>query len=666
MAVGWALLRRIVSIAGVAAMLVALAPHATADPVAGDSVLAAPTLSLKAVGTDDTISFYGESSSTTLSIPVPAGLTPVELDATVNLPFSMRYGLLSVTQDDRLISKTGLPLTDSTPIAIPLDDALVVNNSMTVTLTLTGLADDGFCLDQLHPVQLVNGSIRYAGTEAVPTTVADFLPPILNKLTIAVPAAPSQSESDAAVQLAASLVARYRSQAPSVALVTLADGATTLPNPPGPMERQIIIKEGANDGVSLIGTNNVPALLISAPPDKLTDRTRLLTNSALKMALSTTVVASQLAPSAPLPGNSATLAQLNQHTLTTTGVSPTINIALDQTQFGHPTQGFRVHLTGSYTPVPADLGSRLTASVGGEIIGIWPTDSSGLIDHWVDIPDRLVLRYTNLAVQVETSGDTGRCNEFRPISLTINDSSVVEGTPARPPLQQGFSALPQALMPKMKIGIGANSFADTVRATQIVVGLQQMSPTPLSTSVTSLKDAIDSKDPAILVSPDGWTDTSITLPVSANDRSLTVTSPGSGDQNTTLTLQPGIRFGSLQTVFDGNRSLVIATSNGASDQLDRLLGWLDGDPQRWRGVTGDAIIAAAGQDPLVVSGRSPASIYGPPAAEDAQASTTARSHTATWVAIGVIAAVAVGAGLIWRRNRRSRPVDHSSPRHSDE
>ena len=114
-----------------------------------------------------------------------------------------------------------MPLTDLAPLVIPLEGAQVVDKSVTLTLALTVLPDDGFCLDQLNPVEFANGSVRYAGTEVAPKTVAEFLPPILRKLTIAVPSPPSKAESDAAVQLATSLVSRYRSQAPQVVLVRL-------------------------------------------------------------------------------------------------------------------------------------------------------------------------------------------------------------------------------------------------------------------------------------------------------------------------------------------------------------------------------------------------------------------------------------------------------------
>ncbi|MGB1222921.1 MAG: hypothetical protein ACPHCN_02115, partial [Mycobacterium sp.] len=354
----WRLLRRLGALLGVTAMLVVAAPCAAADDGA---LLDAPTLSLADLGSGATLSFYGETSSTTLSFPVPAGLVPVTLNTTLDFPFNLRSGILTVMQDDRIISRLGLPLADLAPFIIPLDGVNVVNGSVTMTLKLTALPEDGYCLDDSAAVNLIRGSVTYAGIEVAPTTVADFLPSILRAVTIAVPSTPSQAESDAAVQLATALASRYRSQAPRIALVPLADGATTLDGPSLPMERQIIIKEGPDEGLSLMGDAGVPELFISGPPDKLTNQTRLLTDSSLGMAVSRKAIADKLHPNPWLPGNSATLAQLRQPGLTSVGPAPQVNIALDQTQFGHPTQGFRVHLLGSHTPVPAALGAQLTA-----------------------------------------------------------------------------------------------------------------------------------------------------------------------------------------------------------------------------------------------------------------------------------------------------------------
>ncbi|HEX9833561.1 MAG TPA: hypothetical protein VGA66_10835, partial [Mycobacterium sp.] len=543
------LLSQVVAFTAAVAMLMLIAPPADAQPDDGPAPAVATTLSLADVGSETTLWLYGDTGSTTFSFPAPVGLNPETLNATLNLPFRMRSGTLSVTQGDRLISKVDLPPTDFAPMVIPLNSVEVADDSVTVTLRHTALAEDGFCLDQENPIGLSNASITYSGTELAPTTVADFLPSIVRTLTIGVPDPPSQAESDAAVQLAAALRNRYRNQAPQVVLVPLANNVITIDGPPQPMERRIIIKEGLDNGLSLSGGPDAQ-LLISGPPDELTTQTRLLTDPSLSMAVSTKVVADKLRFNPVLPGDSTTLAQLGQPTLSNVGVAPQVGIALDQTRFGHSTQGTRVHVMGSHTPVPAEVGARMTASIDDEIFDSWPSGADGNIDHWINVPDRLVARYTNLVVGVDTSGDFGRCTEFRPITLTINGSTVVESTIAAPPIPPGFLSMPQALMPRIRVGINENNFADTARATQIVVGLQRLSVVPLLTEVSSLQEAIDGTDPAVLISADGWSNEKITLPVSDKDQRLTLVGLNGDDQESTLALDPGIRFGSLQTVVD--------------------------------------------------------------------------------------------------------------------
>lgn len=653
---GITLLGRLAALGAAVVMLIWSTPVVNAQPppapAAGDPL----TLPLADVGGDATLAFYGTTDSPSVYIPVPVGLFPTSLNVTVDLPFNMRSGTLTVTQDDRLIGQLGLPLTDLAPLVIPLDGVEVVDESVSVNLTLTALADDGYCLDTDHPINFFNNSVTYVGEELAPTAIADFLPPILRVVTIGVPATPSEYESEAAVQLAAALAARFRSQSPQVVLVPLADGATTFGNPPQLFERRIVIKEGPEDGVSLVGSG-MPDLLISGPAEKLTNNARLLSHGALKMAVSTTVVPGDVPfVSAPLPGNLATLTELSRSNLTAAGVAPRVSIGLDQTRFGHPTQAFRVHLMGTHTPVPAALGSRMTASVGGEVIGSWPTEASGAIDQRVDIPDRLVQRLTNLNVGIETSGATGYCGDFRPIRLEVNGNTLVESTPAKPPIPPGFESLPQALMPQMLVGMSANSFADTARATQIAVGLQTLSASPLSFDVTSLEQAIGGDDPAVLISADGWTDSSIPLPVSSEDGRLNLMGVANGGEetDTTLSLDPGIQFGSLQTMFDGERSLLIATSNGAAGQLDQLLSWLASEPARWSGLRGNAVVAVAGREPELVPDSTAFSVYGPPTSTTSQESSGSSDGMSPWWAlVGVGGAVAVGIIAFRLGTRRS-------------
>lgn len=192
--------------------------------------------------------------------------------------------------------------------------------------------------------------------------------------------------------------------------------------------------------------------------------------------------------------------------------------------------------------------------------------------------------------------------------------------------------------------MGNDAFADTARAASVLVGPQRMSALPIDTVVMPLQQAIDSSNPAILISADGWSDQRITLPVGAESGELAVEGIDGSTGQTTLTLDPGQRFRSLQTVLDGQRTLLIATSNGAPEQLDSLLAWLDAVPARWSKLSGNAVISPPGRDPVTIT------------AEDSQQPMTPAEDgdgvPYWWIGAGLVAMVVAGTGLVLWRSRR--------------
>ncbi len=545
------------------------------------------------------------------------------------------------------MSRVPLPGGDQLPIVVPITGVKVVNNAASLTIRSNLVPVEGNCLEPTNPLRLTRAAIRYEGLQTPPATVAEFLPPVLRKLTVYTAAAPTNVESEAAIRLATAVVARYGKQNPEIALVSLADGQTDVPESPSPMERQVIIREAPEAAVGLRGASGVPWLLISGPTNQLVNQARLLSSNVAGLAVSSDAVVGPLRSMPQLPPDVTTIRALGQPGVTATALNPQVSIALDQTRLGRSAQDVRVHLRGSYTPLPSSVSGSVVAVVNGDTIDHWTTDNSGVIDRWVAIPDRLLQRYTNLGVRIDIAGNTGRCGEFQPISLTIDGDSPVESSRADPPLPAGMQSMPQALMPRMEIGLGRDTFADTRRALSILVGLQRMSALPMDVAVKPLQEAIDSPNPAVLIAADGWSDPSITLPVSADVAGQLKVAAIDGSDKTTLTLKPGQRFGSLQTVLDGRRPLLIATSNGAPEQIDAVLDWLGADPLRWSQLNGTAVLAPAGRDPVT---------YGSDASASPEVPVDEReSQPYWWLGAGVVAAVLVGAGLIWWRSRRTAP-----------
>ncbi len=606
------------------------------------SLANSPTLSLRTIGMDSTISLYGIEGVQTLSVPVQPGLLPTELAATAVLPVNAIGGTLEISQDERIISRVPLP-PDREPVVIPLAGARIVDNAVTVLVRSYLDLPEGYCVfDANNPLRLTGAEIRYAGQETAPTTVADFLPPVLQRLTVAVPADPSQAEADAAVRLATAIVARYGTQRPEVDVI--AADVTAL-RPPVPLERQIVIREGGSAGVGLQGPNAVPWLLISGSAGELGNQARLLSNDLSQLAVQSEAVAGPLSTVPQLPSDRTTIRQLGQPGVTATDVAnPRVTIPLDQTRIGRSVRDVRVHLQGSYTPLPAGMAGQVTVGVAGETVARWATEPSGRIDRWIDVPQRLVQRYTNLDVAVQAAGNTGRCGEFQPITLTIDGESAVETLRADPPTRLGFQALPQALMPRIEVGIDED-LDDLRRAVQIVTGLQRLSGLPFDTAVMSRDAAIGSVNPAIVVSPDGWNDDRVELPVQVDANGvITVENVDGAGTSSTLALDPAVGFGSLQVTYTGGRTLLVATSSKAPVELDRLLSWLDAEPGRWSGLTGDAVVAMPGREPIELT---------TPAATDTVA---AGNDKTPYLAIGVgaLALLALGTSAVILRGRRSR------------
>ncbi|OLP01726.1 hypothetical protein BVU76_13495 [Mycolicibacterium porcinum] len=615
---------------------------ATAAPGDDPSLVSSPTLNLRTLGVDPDIALYGLQGSQTLTIPVPRGLTPAELTGTVQLPVNTRGGALEVTQDQRVLSRVPLP-PDQAAITVPLAGARVVGNAVTVQLNSYLTMPDGYCAYELHnPLRLINSDVRFTGLEQPPTVIADFLPPVLDKLTLFVPPNPSRSESDAAIRVATAVVARYSFQRPAVDIVTTDGGPVAAPQP---LERQVIVREGDAPGLSLQGPNTVPALLISGPAGEVTNQARLLSSDISKLAVQSKAVVGPLSNTPQLPAEHTTIRQLGQPGVNATAlVNPRVTIPLDQTRFGRTVHDVRIHLQGSYTPLPAGIAGQVVVGIGGQTIDRWSTEANGRIDRWVDVPDRLLQRYTNLDVAIEAAGNTGRCGEFQPLRLTIDGETPVESKLAKPPVPVGFQSLPQALMPRVEVGMD-DGFADLRRAVQILTGLQRLSSRPFEAEVRSVADAVASSNPALLISAEGWNDKRIALPVAVDSEGvITVEDVDGSGNSSTLTLDPKVGFGSLQSVYTGGRSVLIATSSNAPAELDRLLGWLGGDVERWSGLSGNAALAMPGREPFTLT---------TPVAEPEGAAVSDRKSLRLWVGAGAVALAALGAGLVaWRGRSR--------------
>jgi hypothetical protein len=625
-----------------AMVMVGAAPPASAQTGDGGQVADAPTLSLTSLGADSDLALYGFQAAQTVTVPVPKGLTPSALTADLELPPYVGGGTLIVTQDNRTLSRVELLATDTTPITIPLTGARVVNDAVTFTVGSRLLPEEGECLyNPLVPLQLTDAAIAYTGKEIAPDVVADFLPSVLQRMTIFIPRKPTIAESDAAVKLTTAVVSRYGKQNTDVDVAPLADNGVAPASKP--LERNVVIREKGDAAASLQGsTSGVPALVITGEGGDLANQVSMLTDALSEFALAPKAVAGPTTSSATPQPTDATLRDLGQPGVSATAFKPNVVVGVDQTELGRPVRDVHVQLKGSYTPLPSTVGGQVVVSIGDEPVDRWATDSTGVIDRSIDIPNSALTRDTQLSVAIEIAGNTGQCGEFQPVTLRIDDSTTVSGSPVKPTEPVGFQSIPQALMPRADVGVERGSFDGTARAVAIVEGLQRLSGPRIDTDVVSLQDAIDSDVPAVLVSDGNWRSDKVLPPVrAAADGKLDVERAGGGG-TASLTLDPDLRFASLQVGRVGNRTVLFATSQNAPKELDSLLAWLDSDARRWSLLQGTALIAQPGHDPVDVN----AETVQPPASQTG-------TSALWWVAVGVGVVIACAVSALMLRRRRT-------------
>ncbi|MBJ8346875.1 hypothetical protein [Antrihabitans sp. YC2-6] len=607
------------------------------------------------LGLGPTTSISAADGRTTLTLPIPDGTRATVFSANAVVPAGVWRGWLDVSVGDALLARIDVPEGSTTvPVTVPLDSAVPQppDNLIVLTIKSTMLPLDRYCFLFPLDAQLIlrDQVVSYLGPPALPTTIADFLPPVLEQFTVFISDQPTEEQSEAAISLAGAIVQHYGAQ--PVRIVLRPDRELSSAPPDGPFDRSAAIRANSDGNTELIYPEEPapPRLYITGTGPALLDQVRMVTSNLAALAISTNASAGTSTPRPILTADSMTLTDLGVRGPSSTGITQvTVTVPLDQTRLGRAARSVRVHLIGSYTPLTTDVGGSLSVSVGGRAIATWPAETDGVLDRWIDVPASVLGRVTNLDVAFRAGSDLG-CGNGPTVSLGIDSSTVVTSSALGSPSPPGFESLPQSLLPQVPIALTEQNFPNTARAVAIVAGLQRMSTGPLAPELVSASDLVDGDASGILVAPDGNVPDSVELPLRTTEGStLTFTDPHVEFEQA-ITLGSELRYGTLQVAYDqqSNRTLLVAMSANAPEELDRALGWLSADTQRWYALKGEVLFVAPGREPVTLT--SPLA--------DNPASATALdpgrvSVGKVLLASVVLLVVVVGGYLLLRRRRAS-------------
>jgi hypothetical protein len=625
-------------------------------------------LSFPAMGLPQSYTFSVSGTSIGIQIPVPAGLRPDILTATLVIPPNFGTGVLVAQSGTTYVGSFGLPPASPSqqvvPVVLPLAGVQVSDRFATFSLTLeqtgalagiydatvpnaAGILGSLTCSGPSPlPLHLINPAIAYVGSFTPSTSIATFFPTVARQLIIYVPPTTTPAEQTTALHLAAEAAHAY-GLVPVAITARAWNGASLPPAPANPLDRAVYIHESSTTGLDVVA----PTLLeVSGNAQTLPEQNAALAAAFTSLLQAPAVSVRQASEPASTGTGELTFSQLGLTGTVSFSGEQRISITLDQTRLGGVASSVGVDLVADYTPV--ELGARGTVSVtvGGDQLDEASLGSSGRVNLQFIIPRPLLTRSTTMLITPSYFPASFTCGpQSRTMTFTIDPQSTVSPT-LDTDGTGGFPSVPQSLEPTFQVAFDQPTIERLAAAVDTVVGLQRLSSTLLQSHVVPLATATSDGSPVLVVADAQAVQHSFLPPIHSEDADVyRVTTSG----GTTFTMTGGVS--AIQVLDDTahHRTAVLVTTSASWGLVDDLVGWLGNTSQRWGSLTGDVLASGPAGNPvnLTVLAGGPQT-FSPPAANSKRIYLPVAA--AFVLAVIIIALVAL---LVARRRHRSAATD---------
>lgn len=594
------------------------------------------------VGYARTMTANPGAAPATMELRVPAGTTPVSLQATLTGPAGRTAAIL--VGDRVALPQAEIPANGRYTARVPLTAADLTGAGVVAVSLRQRVSDPTqVCGVEDGPVQLSAPSLVLAGQEKAPTTLAVFFPPVTPRIHVVVPARAPDDVLAAALAAVGALSRRYPTS--DVRLGTAA------PRSGGIGERTVIVNHANGAATTtVLPAAGVPTLVVSGNGEELRQATSALDSVGVALADGATSRGLSSYRVSAAPALTQTLAQFGAERLSLGGYGTSSGyLGISQSSFGRPVSAIALHLEGTHSAIPKDAAATLEVRWNDLLVA--STDLSTTRDRFTveaTVPEAAIQAENGLRLTVHAVPVGGRCErDYQGIgfSVDIDGSSSTVTAQAGAGALTGFPRFPQTLggaLPVAARGTGDGKVANTVRAASVVGALQRASRTPLDVSLVDPDEFVAGARSGLLVGATERDSNVLGAPLRLSGMRLL---SGSRQEGRVGTDQP---FGALQAVHSGSREVLMlggwATRTGAeADLIDRLTGQLAGQP--WAQLSGDLYLSNPNTEPFTLSARE---VY-----PQAQPLEERRSHM-WWWAVGalLIAALLAIRGLVARRQRR--------------
>ncbi|MCV7042286.1 hypothetical protein BST36_24705 [Mycolicibacterium moriokaense] len=629
---------------------------------AGDQAPIAPapneggvTLPWPALGLPSTIELYGDSTAS-YTVPLPAGLSATRLQGMIHTPSNIAAGYLEIDDGDgKFLAAVDLPPAAPglvrTPFDVDISAARIRPSSVRLSFTVHASDSGDRVCGPAQRLTLSDLATVYAGTQLPVTTIANFFPPVLERVTIYTPTDANPAEQQAALTLVSTLARLYAPRPLPIAVVSQQRG--TVPPPAFGLDRAVVVEKG-RPGLTVENAGMPNAYLrVSGEGDALSTQVSLLVNRLQPLAQAPTARVDQAEAATALSGDTLTFSQLEVSEKNTTFLrSTTVDVGFDRATLGPRFDKLHVHLLADYTPVPADDAAAVVIRSQNVVVYQAPLDGSGHLDATFDLEHQLVDRQwisLDLALTYTPNQDCGPL--VASMAFQIDPRSTLTMHRGGPPLE-GFAAFPSEFSPSFMVALDGSSPDQLSYAARVLTAIARQTQVEIKPQVVNIQAAADANSGALIVANSKTIkQTSLTPPVSGDGSIINFGLPAELNVN----IEYGL--GSIQAFADPprNRSVVLVTTTGDWTLVDPLFSYIDGTTSDWSELTGDVLAAGAEGVPVNVAIRPAGDIFVPTPSTSAWHSWVA-AYVAGGAVLVAVAVLAVGLYLRRRRIRRTRKL----------
>jgi MYXO-CTERM domain-containing protein len=646
-------IRRIVGLVSSVLMVAMLgapaAAHAAplnADPATGSEV----TLPWRALGLPGDITLVGADTNQDFSVPVPTGFAAVRLRGLIHAPVDFGAGFVEIADSTgRFLATVNLPAVAPEQAVVPFDVDISAAPVSTATLGLS------FTVRQAPPpvgercglgerVELSDLATVYAGAEPAPTTVATFFPPVLQRLTIYAPIDADDAEEQAVLTLASAVARMYRPQSPVITVVKQPRGATP---PTAPQFTRAVVVENGDAGLNVVNPDTADVYLeLNGRGDQLAAQASLMANQVQSLVQVPAVRVDKAGSDGARDVDEVSFGDLNMTGESSVLRTSTLTVGVDRAALGAGrVDGLQVHLLATHTPVQPVDSASVMVRVNGDAVYTAPLGDRGRVDAVFDVPGEFLEQRINLEFDLTFSPRQLCSPTIAPLTFQLDPRSTLTMRRGGPP-PAGFGAVPSEFSPEFLVALDGSNPNQLHYATRVIADIARLTDAELTPRVVDVKAAADAEIGALVVANAATIEqTSMRPPVGGESADVQV------DLRDELRADINRGLGSIQAFADEprDRTVVLVTTSGAWTLVEPLFGHIDQLPDGWSSLDGDVLAAGpAGSVTNLSIGSEDAAA---PPVED---STGSRVWVTVGVGCAVLAALAVGAALWWRRRRGAR------------